>query len=163
MSKLTTCLWFDTEGEEAARFYTSVFPNSELGEITRYGSAGPRAEGTVMTVSFELDGQPFVALNGGPGHTFNEAVSFQVSCKDQDEVDEYWSTLADGGEEGPCGWLKDRFGLSWQIVPTALPRLLADPDPERAQRVMAAMLKMTKIEIDVLEEAADEPASQLGR
>ena len=156
MEKLITCLWFDTGGEEAARFYTSVFPNSELGEITRYGSAGPRPEGTVMTVSFELNGQKFVALNGGPNYTFSEAISFQVLCKDQDEVDAYWSALSEGGEEGPCGWLKDRFGLSWQIVPTRLPELLGDPDPERAQRAMAAMLEMKKIDIAALERAADQ-------
>ena len=154
MSKLTPCLWFDTEGEEAARFYTSVFPNSRVVEVTRYGSAGPRPEGTVMTVSFELDGQSFIALNGGPEFTFSEAVSFQVDCKDQAEVDTYWRQLSEGGEEGPCGWLKDRFGLSWQIVPTALPRLLGDPDPEKSQRVMAAMMQMRKIEIEELEQAA---------
>ena len=154
MQKITPCLWFDTEGEEAAQFYTSVFPNSRIVEVTRYGSAGPRAEGTVMTVAFELDGQSFVALNGGPDFTFNEAISFQVSCRDQDEVDAYWSKLAEGGEEGPCGWLKDRYGVSWQIIPTALPDLLGDPDPERSQRVMAAMLKMKKIEVDELERAA---------
>ena len=129
MQKLTPCLWFDTEGEEAATFYTSVFPNSRIVDIARYGSAGPRPEGTVMTVSFELDGQAFLALNGGPEFTFNEAISFQVSCETQDEVDAFWSALSEGGEEGPCGWLKDRFGVSWQIVPTALPRLLGDPDP----------------------------------
>jgi len=154
MNQLTPCLWFDTEGEDAANFYTSVFPNSKILNIARYGSAGPRPEGTVMTVSFELNGQEFLALNGGPDFTFNEAVSFQVSCEGQDEVDAYWSKLSEGGEEGPCGWLKDRFGLSWQIVPTALPRLLGDPDPEKAQRVMAAMLQMKKIEIAELEEAA---------
>ena len=154
MEGITPCLWFDTEGEAAAEFYTSVFPNSNIREISRYGSAGPRPEGSVMTVSFELDGTPFVALNGGPDFTFNEAISFQVSCEGQDEVDHYWNALSDGGEEGPCGWLKDRFGVSWQIVPTALPRLLGDPDPERAQRAMAAMLKMKKIQIDELERAA---------
>jgi len=154
MQKITPCLWFDTEGEDAATFYTSVFPNSRIREITRYGSAGPRAEGTVMTISFELDGQEYVALNGGPDFTFNEAISFQVSCKDQDEVDTYWSKLAEGGEEGPCGWLKDRFGVSWQIVPTALPELLSNSDPEISQRVMAAMLQMRKIDIAALEEAA---------
>src|SRR5215218_9220477 len=154
MEGITPCLWFDTEGEAAAEFYTSVFPNSKIGEISRYGSAGPRPEGTVMTVSFELDGQEFVALNGGPDFTFNEAVSFQVACEDQDEVDSYWSALAEGGEEGPCGWLKDKFGLSWQIIPKRLPELLGDPDPERAQRVMAAMLTMKKIEVDKLERAA---------
>ena len=154
MPRLIPNLWFDTQGEEAARFYTSVFPNSRIVDITHYGSAGPREEGMVMVVSFELDGQRFIALNGGPEFTFSEAISFQVSCKDQDEVDAYWNALSEGGEEGPCGWLKDRFGLSWQIIPTALPELLSDPDPERAQRVMAAMLEMRKIEIDVLERAA---------
>jgi len=151
---ITPCLWFDTEGEEAARFYTSIFPDSRIVDVTRYGSAGPRPEGTVMTVEFELGHQAFVALNGGPEFTFSEAVSFQVSCEDQAEVDRYWEQLGEGGEEGPCGWLKDRFGLSWQIVPTALPRLLADPDAERAQRVMAAMLEMGKIDIEELERAA---------
>jgi predicted 3-demethylubiquinone-9 3-methyltransferase (glyoxalase superfamily) len=154
MQKVTPCLWFDTEGEEAARFYTSVFPNSRIVEVARYGEAGPRPAGTVMTVSFELDGQSFVALNGGPQFTFNEAISFQVSCETQEEVDAFWSTLSEGGEEGPCGWLKDRFGVSWQIVPTALPELLDDPDREKAQRVMRAMLSMKKIEIDALERAA---------
>src|SRR5215213_438426 len=153
--KITPCLWFDTEGEEAAAFYTSVFPNSKIVDIAYYGSAGPRAEGTVMTVDFELDGQQFVALNGGPDFTFNEAISFQVGCESQDEVDSYWSTLAEGGEEGPCGWLKDRFGVSWQIVPTRLPELLSDSDGEKAQRVMQAMLGMRKIQIDELERAAE--------
>jgi predicted 3-demethylubiquinone-9 3-methyltransferase (glyoxalase superfamily) len=154
MQKITPCLWFDTEAEEAAKFYTSVFPSSRIGDVARYGSAGPRPEGTVMTVSFELNGQTFTALNGGPDFTFNEAISFEVSCETQEEVDAFWSKLSEGGEEGPCGWLKDRFGLSWQIIPTALPRLLGDPDPERSQRVMAAMLEMKKIEIEELELAA---------
>ena len=154
MREITPCLWFDTEGEEAAKFYTSIFPNSRITDIARYGAAGPRPEGTVMTVSFEVDGQKFLALNGGPQFTFNEAVSFQVLCESQDEVDTYWSKLSEGGQEGPCGWLKDKFGLSWQIVPTALPELLADPDREKAQRVMAAMLQMGKIEIEPLERAA---------
>jgi predicted 3-demethylubiquinone-9 3-methyltransferase (glyoxalase superfamily) len=154
MPNITPWLWFDTEGEDAANFYASVFPNSKVGEITRYGSAGPRPEGMAMTVSFELDGQKFVALNGGPEFTFDEAISFQVLCKDQDEVDSYWDQLSDGGEEGPCGWVKDKFGLSWQIVPTALHELLSDPDPERAQRAMAAMLEMKKIVIADLENAA---------
>jgi predicted 3-demethylubiquinone-9 3-methyltransferase (glyoxalase superfamily) len=154
MQKITPCLWFDTEGEEAARFYTSVFPNSRVVDVARYGAAGPRPEGTVMTVSFELDGQKFVALNGGPEFTFSEAISFQVLCETQDEVDRFWSTLSEDGEEGPCGWLKDRFGVSWQIVPTVLPELLGDPDPEKSQRVMQAMLTMRKIEIDALERAA---------
>jgi predicted 3-demethylubiquinone-9 3-methyltransferase (glyoxalase superfamily) len=154
MKEITPCLWFDTEGEEAARFYTSVFPNSRILDVAHYGEAGPRPAGTVMTVSFELDGQRFVALNGGPQFTFSEAISFQVSCKSQEEVDAYWSKLSEGGEEGPCGWLKDRFGLSWQIVPTRLVELLGDPDRERSQRVMAAMLNMKKIEIAELERAA---------
>ena len=154
MQNITPCLWFDTDGEDAANFYTSIFPNSKIQHIARYGSSGPRPEGTVMTVSFELDGQEFLALNGGPQFEFSEAISFQVSCKDQDEVDKYWNELSEGGEEGPCGWLKDKFGLSWQIVPTALPELLSNPDKEKAQRVMAAMLQMGKIEIEELEQAA---------
>jgi predicted 3-demethylubiquinone-9 3-methyltransferase (glyoxalase superfamily) len=151
---LVTCLWFDTEGEEAARFYTTVFRGSKLGKITRYGSAGPREEGTVMTVAFEVMGQEFIALNGGPQFTFSEAISFQVLCESQEEVDRYWETLSDGGEQGPCGWLKDRFGVSWQVVPTALPRLLEQADPERSQRVMEAMMGMRKLVIDELERAA---------
>lgn len=155
MQKITPCLWFDTEGEEAAQFYTSVFPNSRIVEVTRYGSAGPRAEGSVMTVSFELDGQRFIALNGGPDFKFNEAISLEVDCETQDEVDSYWGALTEGGgEEGPCGWLKDRYGVSWQIVPKVLTELISDPDQEKAQRVMAAMLKMRKIKIDELEKAA---------
>ena len=154
MPQLTPCLWFDTEGEDAAELYTSVFPNSKILEVARYGSAGPRPEGTVMTVTFELDGLKFLALNGGPDFTFNEAVSFQIPCRDQDEVDRYWEKLGEGGEYGPCGWLKDRFGLSWQVVPTRLTELLEDPDREKSQRVMAAMLQMGKIEIDELERAA---------
>jgi predicted 3-demethylubiquinone-9 3-methyltransferase (glyoxalase superfamily) len=154
MQKIAPCLWFDTEGEAAAQFYTSVFPNSKIVEIARYGSAGPRPEGMVMTVSFELDGQRFVALNGGPEFTFSEAISFEVTCETQEEVDTYWSKLSEGGEEGPCGWLKDRFGVSWQIVPRALIDLLGDPDREKSQRVMKAMLSMKKIEIDALEQAA---------
>jgi predicted 3-demethylubiquinone-9 3-methyltransferase (glyoxalase superfamily) len=154
MQKITPCLWFDTEGEDAANFYTSIFPSSKIVEVARYGSAGPRPEGTVMTVVFELDGQRFIALNGGPDFTFNEAISLTVDCEDQQEVDRYWDALTEGGEPGPCGWLKDRFGLSWQIVPKALNELIADPDREKSQRVMAAMLKMGKIEIAELEEAA---------
>ena len=154
MQKITPCLWFDTEGEEAATFYTSVFPNSRIVDVARYGSAGPRPEGTVMAVSFELDGQKFVALNGGPQFTFSEAISFQVDCQSQEEVDAYWSKLSAGGEEGQCGWLKDKFGLSWQIVPTRLIELLQDPDREKSQRAMEAMLKMKKIEIADVERAA---------
>jgi predicted 3-demethylubiquinone-9 3-methyltransferase (glyoxalase superfamily) len=154
MQKITPCLWFDTEGEEAAEFYTSIFPSSRIVEVTRYGSAGPRAEGSVMTVSFELDGQRFIALNGGPDFTFNEAISLEVDCDSQDEVDSYWNALTEGGEEGPCGWLKDRYGVSWQIVPKVLTQLISDPDQEKGQRVMAAMLQMRKIEIAELEKAA---------
>ena len=154
MQTVTPFLWFDTEGEDAANFYVSVFPNSRIVNVARYGSAGPRPEGMVMTVAFELDGQPFVALNGGRDFTFSEAVSFQVSCETQEQVDRYWSTLSEGGEEGPCGWLKDKYGLSWQVVPSALTRLLEDADREKSQRVMAAMLKMGKIEIAELEWAA---------
>jgi predicted 3-demethylubiquinone-9 3-methyltransferase (glyoxalase superfamily) len=154
MPKITPWFWFDTEGEEAAEFYTSVFPNSKIKEVARYGAAGPRPEGTVMTVSFELDGQDFAALNGGPEFKFNEAVSFLVSCKDQEEVDWYWEELSEGGEQGPCGWLKDRYGVSWQIIPTALDELLGDPDREKSQRVMQAMLGMGKIEISGLQQAA---------
>ena len=154
MPELTPCLWFDTEGEEAANFYVSVFPNSRVGHVSRYGEAGPREPGSVMTVSFELDGKKFLALNGGPEFAFSEAISFQVDCASQDEVDHYWNALSDRGEEGPCGWLKDRFGLSWQIVPSRLPELLTGADQERAQRVMAAMLKMRKIDIAELERAA---------
>jgi predicted 3-demethylubiquinone-9 3-methyltransferase (glyoxalase superfamily) len=154
MQKITPCLWFDTEGENAAKFYTSIFPNSKIVEVARYGSAGPRAEGSVMTVAFELDGEQFIALNGGPDFKFNEAISLSVDCENQEEVDRYWDALTDGGEPGPCGWLKDRYGVSWQIVPKVLTELIADPDREKSQRVMAAMLKMGKIEIAELEEAA---------
>jgi predicted 3-demethylubiquinone-9 3-methyltransferase (glyoxalase superfamily) len=156
MDQITPCLWFDTEGEEAASFYTSIFPNSRVVDVAHYGEAGPRPAGTVMTVSFELNGQKFVALNGGPEFTFSEAISFQVPCEDQAEVDMFWSKLTEGGEESQCGWLKDKFGLSWQIFPKALPELLGDPDREKSQRVMAAMLKMKKIDLDALERAAAE-------
>jgi predicted 3-demethylubiquinone-9 3-methyltransferase (glyoxalase superfamily) len=156
MPKITPWLWFDTEAEDAANFYTSVFKNSRVTHVGRYGEAGPRPAGTVMTVAFELDGQEFVGLNGGPDFTFNEAVSFKVDCADQDEVDYYWSRLTEGGgQPGPCGWLKDRFGLSWQIVPTEMERLLNDPDPGRAQRAMAAMLKMGKLDLAEIRRAAD--------
>ena len=155
MKGITSCLWFDTEGEEAANFYTSLFPNSRIRDIMRHGPAGPGPEGTVLTVSFELDGREFVALNGGPEFTFSEAVSFQVRCESQEEVDRYWSALSEGGEQGPCGWLKDKFGLSWQIVPTRLMELLGDADRDKSQRVMQAMLQMKKIEIPELERAAE--------
>ncbi|HET6682190.1 MAG TPA: VOC family protein [Gaiella sp.] len=155
MDAITPCLWFDTEAEEAAQFYTSVFPNSRIVHVSRYGSAGPRPEGMVMEVEFELDGRSFLALNGGPDFRFSEAISLQADCKDQDEVDRLWETLSEGGEEGSCGWLKDRYGLSWQIVPSVMYELIADPDPERAQRAIAAMLQMKKLVIEELERAAD--------
>jgi len=154
MPKVTPFLWFDTESEPAAELYTSVFPNSRILEVTRYGSAGPREEGLAMTVSFELEGQRVVARNGGSDFKLNEAFSLSIDCDDQGEVDYYWEKLGEGGEHGPCGWLKDRFGLSWQVVPKRLPELLSDPDREKAQRVMAAMLKMGKIEVAELEQAA---------
>jgi predicted 3-demethylubiquinone-9 3-methyltransferase (glyoxalase superfamily) len=154
MPSIKPCLWFDTQGEDAARHYTSIFPHSRITEITHYGDAGPRDPGTVMTVSFELDGQPFIALNGGPGFTFNEAISFEITCETQAEVDEYWERLGAGGEDGPCGWLKDLFGVSWQVIPRRLTELAADPDPAVAQRVIAAMLQMRKIDIAAVEEAA---------
>ncbi len=153
MGRITPCLWFDTQAEEAATFYTSVFPNSRVISVARYGKAGPRPEGMVMTVNFELDGLEFVALNGGPEFTFNEAVSFQVSCQSQEEVDEYWARLTDGGEEGPCGWLKDRYGLSWQIVPRVLDEMIRDDDADKANRVMRAMLQMKKIDTGELQRA----------
>ena len=153
--KLTPCLWFDTAGEEAATFYTSVFPNSRIVDVARYGEAGPRPAGTVMVVTFELDGLKFIALNGGPEFAFTEAISFQVSCEGQEEVDQFWNALSEGGQEGRCGWLKDRFGVSWQVVPTALPALLGNPDPEKAKRAMAAMLKMKKLVIADLARAAE--------
>jgi predicted 3-demethylubiquinone-9 3-methyltransferase (glyoxalase superfamily) len=154
MPKVTPWMWFDTQAEEAATFYTSVFENSRVLEITRYGKAGPRPEGMVMTVSFELDGHQFVALNGGPEFTFNEAISFQVSCETQDEVDHFWRSLAEGGEEGACGWVKDRYGVWWQIVPTRLIELVNDADPERSEQVVRAMLQMKKIDVAALERAA---------
>lgn len=154
MQGISPFLWFDHQAEEAARFYVSVFPNSRITEIVRYGAAGPGSEGGVMTVAFELDGVRFVALNGGPHFRFTEAVSFVVNCETQAEVDAYWDKLlADGGAPSQCGWLKDRFGLSWQIVPVALPALISDPDPEKARRATAAMMKMVKLDLAALEAA----------
>lgn len=153
--RITPNLWFDTEAEEAAGFYTSIFQSSRIVNVTHYTEAGPRAAGMVMTVEFELDGQRFVAINGGPEFTFDEAVSLQINCEDQDEVDYYWQRLSEGGEEGPCGWLKDSYGLSWQVVPTGMEELFADPDPERAQRAMKAMLGMRKLDIAALRSAAE--------
>jgi predicted 3-demethylubiquinone-9 3-methyltransferase (glyoxalase superfamily) len=154
MPKITPFLWFDNQAEEAARFYVSIFRNSKMGEVSRYTEAGPGPAGAVMVVDFELDGEPFQALNGGPVFKFTEAVSFRIDCKDQAEVDYFWERLSDGGEPGPCGWLKDRYGLSWQVVPADLIRLLSDPDRERASRAAAAMLKMGRLDIATLEAAA---------
>ena len=152
MNAFTTCLWFDNRGEEAAKFYTSVFPNSSLGSVTPY--VGGERDGQVMTVDFVLNGQQFIALNGGPEFTFDEAISFQIPCADQDEVDRYWDTLTEGGEESQCGWLKDKFGVSWQVVPTRLTELFNSADPEVAGRVGQALFSMKKIIIADLEAAA---------
>jgi len=155
MSKITPFLWFDGQAEEAVSFYLSVFKGAKAGAVSRYGDAGPGPKGQVMVASFELDGITFSCLNGGPQYRFTEAVSFMVNCKDQEEVDDLWAKLtADGGQPGPCGWLKDKFGVSWQIVPEALPRLIGDPDPARAKRATEAMLKMGKLDIAALEAAA---------
>jgi len=154
MHDITPCFWFDTQAEEAARMWTSVFPNSRITSISHYGEAGPREAGMVMVVSFELDGRPFTALNGGPQCTFSEAVSFQVMCDDQAQIDHFWDALGDGGEPGPCGWIRDRFGISWQIVPRRLTELLTQSDPETSQRVMTCMMSMGKLVIAELEEAA---------
>jgi predicted 3-demethylubiquinone-9 3-methyltransferase (glyoxalase superfamily) len=153
--KIVPNLWFDTEAEEAADFYTSVFKDARIVSKTHYPEGAPREAGMVMTVEWELNGQRFVGINGGPQFKFDEAVSFQITCEDQDEVDYYWERLSEGGSEGPCGWLKDRFGLSWQVVPTGMDKVFADPDPERAQRAMKAMLGMGKLDIAELRRAAD--------
>jgi len=153
--KIVPNLWFDTEAEEAAEFYISVFENSRIVNVTHYTEAGPREAGMVMTVEFELDGQRFIGINGGPEFSFDEAVSFAIECETQDEVDYYWTQLTEGGEEGQCGWLKDRYGLSWQVVPTGMEELFADPDKERAERAMKAMLGMRKLDIAALRSAAD--------
>ena len=153
MPRITPNLWFDTQGEEAAEFYVSVFPNSKITKVTHYGEAGPRQAGMVLTVDFELDGQQYTAINGGPHFTFDEAISLMINCADQDEVDYYWSKLTEGGEESQCGWLKDRYGLSWQVVPRVLPELAADPDARKTGRLMEAMLKMKKLDIAALERA----------
>lgn len=153
MQKITPFLWFENQAEEAVNFYISVFRNSKVGQVTRYGEAGPGPAGSVMVAEFELEGMRFTALNGGPMFKFTEAISMVVDCKDQTEVDHFWGRLSEGGQPGQCGWLKDKFGLSWQIVPEALPRLLGDPDPAKAGRVMQAMLQMTRIEVAKLEKA----------
>ncbi len=157
MPQLIPNLWFDDQALEAAEFYISVFPNSEITRVTHYTEAGPGPAGSVITVEFRLDGQPFVGINGGPAFTFSEAVSFEIACADQDEVDRYWALLTEGGEESQCGWLKDRYGLSWQVVPSELSELIADDDPERAARVTAAMLSMVKLDLATLRAAANGP------
>jgi predicted 3-demethylubiquinone-9 3-methyltransferase (glyoxalase superfamily) len=155
MPRIIPNLWFDTQGLEAAEHHVSVFPNSKINKVTHYTDAGPGEPGTVLTVSFELDGQEYVAINGGPMFTFDEAISLLIDCKDQPEVDYYWDTLTQGGEESQCGWLKDKFGLSWQVCPTGWEDILNDPDPARAKRATEAMLGMKKLDIAALQAAAD--------
>ena len=159
MQKITPCLWFDHQAEEAAKFYVSIFKHSKLGTMTRYGEAGAtvsgRAKGSVMTVTFEIEGQEFVALNGGPHFTFSEAISLMVKCETQKEIDEMWEKLSQGGEEGPCGWLKDKYGLSWQIVSPEWNEMLRDKDVEKSERVMKAILQMTKPDIKAIKQAYD--------
>jgi predicted 3-demethylubiquinone-9 3-methyltransferase (glyoxalase superfamily) len=156
MPRITPNLWFDRNGLEAAEFYVSVFPNSKIKNISYFGEAGPREAGLVLTVDFELDGQEYTAINGGPEFTFDEAVSLLINCRDQDEVDHYWDRLrADGGQEGPCGWVKDKYGLSWQVVPEEMADLMSDPDKERSNRAMKAMLGMQKLDLAALKAAAD--------
>jgi predicted 3-demethylubiquinone-9 3-methyltransferase (glyoxalase superfamily) len=156
VQKITPFLWFDDKAEEAMRFYVSIFKNSKVGSITRYGDAGPGPKGTVMVATFQLDGQEFIALNGGPQFTFSPAVSFVVNCTTQEEVDTFWEKLSEGGAKNQCGWLQDKYGLSWQIVPTVLGELLQDKDAAKAQRVMKAMLQMTKIDIALLKQAYEQ-------
>ena len=156
MQKITPFLWFDGQAEEAANFYVSIFKNSKIVTIARYGEAGLGPKGSVMTVVFQLDGQEFIALNGGPQFKFTEAISLSVDCKTQQEVDEFWEKLSRGGQEGPCGWLKDKYGLSWQINPTILGEMLSDPHPEKSKRVMQAMLQMKKIDIKGLKQAYEQ-------
>jgi predicted 3-demethylubiquinone-9 3-methyltransferase (glyoxalase superfamily) len=156
MQKITPFLWFDGKAEEAMNFYVSIFKNSKVGSITRYGDAGPGPKGTVMIAAFQLEGQDFIALNGGPQFTFTPAISLFVDCKTQQEVDELWDKLSKGGETNRCGWLRDKYGLSWQIVPSALRELMGDKDPEKSKRVMKAMLQMTKIDIQGLKQAYDQ-------
>ena len=156
MKKITPFLWFDDKAEEAMNFYVSIFKNSKVGSVTRYGDAGPGPKGSVMTATFPLDGQDFIVLNGGPHFKFTEAISFSVDCKTQEEVDELWEKLSAGGQKSRCGWLKDKYGLSWQIIPKGLGQMLNDPDPARAQRVMQAMLKMNKIDLAGLEAAYEQ-------
>jgi predicted 3-demethylubiquinone-9 3-methyltransferase (glyoxalase superfamily) len=155
VQKITPFLWFDNQAEEAMNFYTSIFKNAKIGNVSRYGDGGPGPKGSVMVASFELDGMHFTALNGGPQFKFTEAISFYVSCESQDKVDHYWDKLSEGGQTQRCGWLKDKFGVSWQIIPSALPKLMGDPDRAKAGRVMQAMLQMKKIEVAKLQQAYD--------
>jgi len=155
MQTITPCLWFDTEGEEAAQFYVSIFPNSKITAVTHYTEVGPREAGLVLTVDFELDGQTFTAINGGPEFTFSEAVSFLIVCADQEEIDYYWEKLSDGGEEGVCGWLKDRYGLSWQVVPEGWDDVFKDPDQRKANAAMTALFGMKKVDIAAIQAAVD--------
>jgi predicted 3-demethylubiquinone-9 3-methyltransferase (glyoxalase superfamily) len=155
MPKITPFLWFNDQAEEAMNFYVSIFKNSKAGSVTRYGDAGPGPKGSAMTANFQLDGVDFTALNGGPQFPFTEAVSFVVHCETQQEIDYYWDKLTAGGRPSQCGWLKDKFGLSWQVVPDVLPRLLKDPDPKKAQRVVQALMQMTKLDIARLQQAAE--------
>jgi predicted 3-demethylubiquinone-9 3-methyltransferase (glyoxalase superfamily) len=156
MQKITPFLWFDGKAEEAMNFYVSIFENSKVKAVTRYGDTGPGPKGTVMTAAFELDGQEFVALNGGPQFTFSPAISFVVNCETQQELDDFWNKLSAGGKEVQCGWLTDKYGLSWQVVPTILPKLLQDKDPEKSRRVMKAILQMIKIDINALKQAYEQ-------
>ena len=156
MQKITPFLWFDGKAEEAVNFYVSIFKNSRVGTITRYGDAGPGPKGTVMIATFQLEGQDFIALNGGPQYTFTPAISLFVDCKTQEEVDDLWNKLSEGGKTDRCGWLRDKYGLSWQIVPSTLRELIGDKDPEKSKRVMKAMLQMTKIDIQGLQQAYDQ-------
>jgi predicted 3-demethylubiquinone-9 3-methyltransferase (glyoxalase superfamily) len=160
---ITPCLWFDHQAEEAANFYVAVFKNSKITHVSRYPEAGQeihhKAAGSVMVVAFELDGMPFTALNGGPNFKFDEAVSFQIMCETQADIDYYWNALTRGGQEGPCGWLKDKFGLSWQVVPTAIPKMMSDPDSKKSARVMNAFMKMKKLDINTLQQAFDGQAA----
>ena len=155
MPRITPNLWFDNQGLEAAEFYVSVFPDSKVNEITRYGESGPGVAGSVLTVNFELDGQPYTAINGGPQFTFDEAISLLIDCADQAEVDYYWAKLSEGGEEGPCGWLKDRYGLSWQVCPVGWEAMLNSPDREGAERAMQVMYGMKKLDLAALQAAFD--------
>jgi predicted 3-demethylubiquinone-9 3-methyltransferase (glyoxalase superfamily) len=160
MKPITSCLWFDHEAEEAARFYTSIFKDSKMGTVTHYGESGAgasgRPKGSVMTATFQINGQQFMGLNGGPHFKFSEAISFVLNCESQKEIDEYWEKLSEGGEPGPCGWLKDKYGLSWQIVPAALEEMMQDKDPKKADRVMGAIIKMKKLDIKTLKEAYEQ-------